>query len=156
GGSLRENVATLDLGDLLYAEAATASVDGADAKTASHAEVAKLKAEVLGIGVSADIIEANASAACSPTGVVTTGDSLIANLRVGKSKIEITGEPNQTIEIGGVLRVIINEQLVWPDGIRVRALHVTALKAVPAADVIVSSAEARVACNAPCEGSSSG
>jgi len=148
GGSLGAKLLSVSVPDLLSAEVASANVDGEGEAAEADATVAKLNETVLGIGISADVIEANANAKCAPGGVESSGNSLVANLRVGGLTVDVTGDPNQTIEVRGILRIVINEQLKWPDGMRVRALHVTALSDVNGGvDVILSSADARVACD---------
>jgi len=94
-----------------------------------------------------DVIDARAVAVCGPA---STGATTIANLRVGGIAIEASGAPNQTIDVAGVLRVVLNEQLAWSDGIRVRALPITALGALQVADAIVASAEAHITCTSAC------
>ena len=151
GGSRHDALLKVGVAPILHAEAATASVVGQGSETSARAEVAKVEAKLLGIGISADVIDARAEARCTSSGVGRSGESRIAALRVGGLAIQVTGAPNQTLEINGILRVVINEQISWADGIRVNALHVTALGSLKVADLIVSSAEARIACSASCQ-----
>ena len=158
GGAIGRQLLHVEVPSVLRARAATANVWSSGSRTDAEAEVAALDANVLGIGISATVLRADARASCTAGGVDTAGASTIADLRVGGVRVDVTGEPNQTIEIDGILRVVINEQIEWPDGIRVRALHVTALGALRAADVIVASAEARVSCDGArtCSGGAGG
>ncbi|TLY13729.1 MAG: hypothetical protein E6K84_03620 [Thaumarchaeota archaeon] len=96
--------------------------------------------------VSADFVRSNTEATCN--GVV--GGSEIANLVVAGQNIVVTGQPNQTISIPGVLTLVINEQINSSSGgtnsITVNALHLTT---VGGTEVIVSSAHSDITCAPP-------
>jgi hypothetical protein len=71
------------------------------------------------------------------------GFSDITALVVAGQPITVTGEPNQVVDILGVLTLTINERIVTDNSITVNALHLhTAL----GADVIVSSASSSISC----------
>lgn len=157
GGEAAATLLELDVPNLGNASVATAKVSSTGTATQAEAAVAKVNLAVLGIGITADVLEAKAQAGCSSSGVQTTGYSKIANLRIAGIRVDVSGSPNQTLNVAGLLRVVINEQIPSNDGIAVRALHVTALGAVlGGVDLIVSSADARVSCSAQCNGCGGG
>jgi len=93
--------------------------------------------------ISADFLEAQSLATC--TGV--SGESDIANLQLAGQKIVVSGQPNQTVNIQGVLTLVINEQITSSSGgtqsITVNALDLTLLNGI---QVIVSSAHSDIHC----------
>lgn len=106
------------------------------------------------LSIKADVIEADSMATCGSA----SGTSTIANLKIGSTPINITGQPNQTLDLfpgnplGLVVKVVINEQI--PDntmghkGLTVNALHAkVALGQTNIADVVLSSADADIACS---------
>ncbi|WP_394850145.1 hypothetical protein LZC95_22140 [Pendulispora brunnea] len=159
GGSLGAKVLSVSVPDLLSADVATANIEGENGTTTADANVTKLNATVLGIGISADVAQASATAKCAGAGVESSGSGLVTNLKVAGLKVDVTNEPNQVFEVRGLLRIVLNEQIKWDDGMRVRAIHITALPTVQGGvDVVLSSADARVDCTSapPCGGSSGG
>jgi len=159
GGSLGAKLLTVSVPQLLSADVANANIEGENGSTKADATVAKLNASILGIGISADVAEASATAKCAGAGVESSGSGVVTNLKIAGLKVDVTNEPNQVIEVRGLLRIVLNEQIKWDDGMRVRAIHVTALPAVQGGvDVILSSADARVDCSAapPCGGNNGG
>jgi hypothetical protein len=117
---------------------------GFDGKAESQAAVADV---VLLPGTSnqitADVLFSQSQATCS--GV--SGFSNIASLTVGGQQITVTGQPDQTITVPGVLTLVINEQIVGPgNSITVNALHLTTVAGI---QVIVSSAESDISCPPP-------
>ena len=93
--------------------------------------------------ISADFLEARSIATC--TGV--SGDSDIANLQLAGQQIVVSGQPNQTVSVPGVLTLVINEQMTSSSGgtnaITVNALDLTLLDGT---QVIVSSAHSDISC----------
>ena len=96
--------------------------------------------------ITADFLESHSLATC--TGV--SGDSEIVNLKLADQQITVTGERNQTISVGGVLTLVINEQVMSSsDGtqsITVNALHVSLVTELGVIEVIVSSAHSDIHC----------
>src|SRR3989475_4264276 len=94
--------------------------------------------------ITADFLQAHSLATC--TGV--SGDSEIANLQLAGQQIVVTGQPNQTVGVPGVLTLVINEQTTSSSGgtnsITVNALHLTLLNG--SIEVIVSSAHSDITC----------
>ncbi len=136
---------TLD--NLLTAEVLAASTSGASGKAESSASLANVV--VLpgsGAQVTASLVRAQTEATCS--GV--HGSSEIADLTFGGKTVMVTGAPNQTVDIVGVARLIINEQMTKENGtfheIQVNALH---LIVFGVAEVILSSAESDINCIGP-------
>src|SRR5713226_4330022 len=93
--------------------------------------------------VTAEFVRSDSQTTC--TGA--TGSSEIANLKIGGQQVSVTGQPNQTIVIPGVLTLIINEQITsssaGTNAITVNALD---LKVATGAQVIVSSAHSDITC----------
>ena len=96
--------------------------------------------------IKADFLEAHSLATC--TGV--SGDSDIANLQVAGQQIIVSGQPNQTVSVPGVLTLVINEQTTSSSGgtnsITVNALHLTGVGLLNGIEVIVSSAHSDITC----------
>src|SRR6266581_560360 len=67
-------------------------------QVASEASLANLGMTVGGTGISADFVMASALAVL---GVESNGSSIIANLSINGTPIQVTGDPNQTIAIPG-------------------------------------------------------
>lgn len=177
GGVLSESLITI--GDpspvqlLLTANVAHAFTSGNGFLAYSQAGVADVN---LGLGpvlptlltVGATVINSQASASCKATGgAMASGNSVLADLKINGTPIVVTGQPNQTIDVSPLIKVVINEQIVDTTGtsaaITVNALHVYLLPSggaldlsqVLTGDVIISSAHADIAnCSAtppPCE-----
>jgi hypothetical protein len=72
-----------------------------------------------------------------------SGYSDITSLTMAGQTIQVTGQPNQIVSVPGVLKLIINEQIVSPNSITVNALH---LQTVTGTDMIISSAKSSVSC----------
>lgn len=93
--------------------------------------------------ITADLVRANSIATCD--GV--SGSSEIVNLRLAGQQINVSGQPNQTVSVPGVLTLIINEQIDsshdMTNEIIVNALHLTL---VTEEEVIVSSARSDITC----------
>jgi hypothetical protein len=93
--------------------------------------------------IKVDFLQAHSLATC--TGV--SGDSEIANLQLGGQQIIVSGQPNQTVGVPGVLTLVINEQRTSSSGgtnsITVNALDLTLVNGI---EVIVSSAHSDITC----------
>ncbi len=125
------------------AEVLLSETQGFDSQAESQAAVADL---VLLPGtpnqITADFVMSKSLATC--TGV--SGSSDIANLQLAGNKITVSGQPNQTFNVPGVLTLVINEQTTTSNSITVNALD---LKTVDGIEVIVSSAHSDISCAAP-------
>src|SRR5207245_11350830 len=94
--------------------------------------------------VSAEFLMARAQAVCTPNGAAVSGSSEIVGLVIDGQAIAVTGAPNQTVELPGAGKVVINEQSSSTGSdITVNALHVVV---DGVADVVISSAHADVVC----------
>ena len=122
---------------VLSGEALHAVTVGWPDQVASEASLANLGLTVGGIGISADFVMARALAVL---GGGISGSSIISNLSIGGVRIEVTGEPNQTVAIPGG-QVVINEQTVSADGSTVNALHA---RVSGVSDVVIASATAGI------------
>ncbi len=104
----------------------------------SAVSLANLNMSVAGVGITADLVMAQASQVLGAAG---SGTSYIDNLSINGTPIDVTGAPNQTIWIPGG-QVIINEQTISSTGTAVvNALHVVV---TGVADVVVASATAGI------------
>lgn len=87
---------------------------------------------------------ARATSTCAGDGSATGTTEM--TLRIGGEVVEIGTEPNTVVELPGVARIVVNEQVADPEadhGLTVRALHLTALEG-GLADVVVASATSGV------------
>jgi len=95
--------------------------------------------------ITAEFLQAHSLATC--TGV--SGDSDIAKLQLAGQDVVVSGQPNQTVSIPGVLTLVINEQTTSSSGgtqsITVNALDLTLVNNI---EVIVSSAHSDITCSA--------
>ncbi len=93
--------------------------------------------------ITADFLQAHSLATC--TGV--SGDSNIANLQLAGQQIIVSGQPNQTVGVPGVLTLVIDEQTTSSSGgtksITVNALDLTLVNGI---EIIVSSAHSDITC----------
>jgi hypothetical protein len=96
--------------------------------------------------ITADFVRANSIATCNEA----RGSSEIVGLRVGQTQVDVSGEPNETYVVPGVLTLIINEQINSShdntNEITVNALHLTL---ATGEQVIVSSAYSDISCGQP-------
>lgn len=139
GGYSEGELVRIAVPNLLDTGVAVAKVSGDENKSYASAELAGLTLNLLGIGIRADVIEAEATAFCGSA----SGASKIANLRINDVVVKIGGQPNQAIVVGP-LSIIINEQKPVANGMAVNALHIRALGI---ADVVLSSATATLECS---------
>ncbi len=116
----------------------------------SSASVNTLGISLLGLGISADVVQSNTSCTCG--GAICSGNSTITDLNVAGTPIAVSGLPNQTVDItvAGVadIHVVINEQIISPGAITVNALHITitALGTLAETDIIVAQAHSGIDC----------
>jgi hypothetical protein len=144
GGAAEASLLNATVPGLLTAEALHATTVGQGNASRSEASVAEVALTVDGNNISAGFLEARATAMCTDNGATASGSSEIAALSVNGQTIPVSGAPNQTVDLPGGGRVIINEQKSpGPGDITVNALHVI----VPGvADVVISSAHADITC----------
>ncbi len=141
-------------GGLLSAEAVHATVVAQGNSSSAEASVASANLTVAGNTVQADLLRSQAQATCDGTGQASvSGSSEVAGLVINGQAITVSGQPNQRVDVPGLLSVVINEQSRSADGnrgdITVNALHVTAFDPVtrePLADVVISSSHADITC----------
>jgi hypothetical protein len=152
GGAETAQAASVNLPGVLDAGIANASTIGQSTYTRSEASVAGADLSLLGLGLEATLIRADAEVNCSKKGKASAnGSSTITDLVINGQPITISGQPNQTIDLG-LVQVVINEQIKSVSGrnasMTVNAIHVTVLDILgaPLADVIISHAEASITC----------
>lgn len=137
GDALDAALTTGSVPSLVSGEALSASSISWPDEVDSQASIANLGVTVGDVSVVADSVLAQAS---SLSGTAATGSSGISGLSVNGAPIDVSGAPNQVINILGG-QIILNEQNVSPSGIVVNAIHVI----VPGADVVIASATAGIA-----------
>lgn len=142
GGAYHNSLLEKSVLGLLNARVLHAATVGHGNMTHSEASVANIGVTASGISITADFLMAEANASCESGQAAFSGRSSIANLVVNGHPINVSGQPNQTINLAGV-RIVINEQSQNGDEISVTALHVSALGL---AEVKLSSAEAGIDC----------
>ena len=145
GGSLSATLLTIALGTTLSSQTISASTSGSGgvATSTAHQEHASVFTGQPA-QVTADVVEAHSQATCS--GV--SGSSVVTNLTFGGNAVVVTGLPNQTVTLGVLATLVINEQIVvaGSSDITVNALHLTL---GTGEQVILSSAHSDVNCATP-------
>ena len=149
GGALEKTLVTASVPQLLSAGVLHAATIGQGNHTRSEASVAGLNLTVAGIGIKANFVSSQADTACSTAGKASvSGSSQITGLVINGKSVTVTGSPNQTINVLGLVKIVINEQSGSASGATgkktVNALHVTALKGV--VDVTIASSYAELTC----------
>ncbi len=148
GGALGTTVATASVPGILNAGVLHAATVGQGDRTLSEASVAGLALGVPGLSIKAGFIGSSAATVCDKSNKATvTGASEIVGLSVNGKAITVTGAPNQTINILGLAKIVINEQSGSASGnkgsLKVTALRVTTLAGV---DVALASSQASMTC----------
>lgn len=151
GGSKDESLINVDEG-VVKASVLHATTVGSGNRTDSMAVTAELGLDLTSLGVdlniNATVLQAVASAECTNGSPVLSGYSDIIGLTINGMPIEASGDPNQTLDIGGLIKVTINEQVETDKSITVTALRVEVLGVLgtPVAEVAISRAEAGLIC----------
>ncbi|WP_394843954.1 hypothetical protein LZC95_43735 [Pendulispora brunnea] len=176
GGHAKADLLDLQIPNLLRARVLDATVDGANCRTDSVAEIANVEVGLsklklgsvvslqvlndllnnLGLqaDIQADVLKATASASCKGGKPVLEGDSIVAKLRIGNNNILeiVPGKANQKIELlgdglGHGITIVINEQLVDSKG-NSGSIQTNALhvNVLDLADVVVAGASAGITC----------
>jgi hypothetical protein len=147
GGDIVKYLAHADLPGILTLTALRAETTGSG--TTSHSEASAVA--LSGGLIQGDILKASATAECTSGGPTVSGSSDLVNLTINGTPVSVNGQPNQLVDVPGVLRVVVNEQVPSLDGntgsITVNALHVTLLNTLE--DIVVSSARADITCTCP-------
>ncbi|HEV8338912.1 MAG TPA: choice-of-anchor P family protein [bacterium] len=119
--------------------ARTSGANGVAESSASLAEVTVLPGQAA--QVTASFVRAQSEATCSGT----RGSTDVANVTFGPLNVEVTGAPNQRVDLPGVATLTINEQTTSTSAgtqeITVNALH---LKLATGDEVILSSAHSDI------------
>jgi len=148
GGARQATLLEANVTDLLTAKVLSASTIGQGNHTRSQASVANLALTVAGVNVKADFISSNAKASCNSSNQASvSGSSQLVKLVINGNAVTVTGKPNQTISVGGLVdaKVIINQQIKSSGKITVNALRVV-VGGGTVADVVISSASAQITC----------
>lgn len=126
GGSIDAGIVTATT-----VQAKVVAVVGRSTATAEAAAV-KVAAPLLPV-VSATGLTARSETTCTGS----TGVAGVATLKVGAINVAVPNNPapNTTLTLAGGIKVVINEQVPVPGGLRVTAVHVTA----PLLDVVLAT-----------------
>jgi hypothetical protein len=133
---ITDTLLTASAPGLLSAGVVSASASSSSSGVNAAASIAGLDLAVLGVGITADAVDTTANASCG----TASGSTIITNLKIAGVHVDVTAEPNVTIAVGTLLKVVLNEQVAIANGISVRAIHVTALNG--SADVIIALSNA--------------
>jgi hypothetical protein len=163
GGEKEASLLEANVPGLLAAQVLHAFTVGHGNNSRSEASVANLSLTLPdntiggGFTIGADFLSSRAEAKCNGGSASVSGSSEIANLTFNGQGLQVSGEPNQTIDLPGGINIKINEQtssVSEQNGeITVNALHIIVFGV---ADVIISSAHADISCPTPpppCPGS---
>lgn len=124
---------------------------GAKDHSDATARTENFELKVPGVEITAQAIAAHAHAECDrATGVESSsGGADILNLTINGNPVTVTGEPNQTIMVRDIAKVVFDEQTKWKSEFKTNAMHVYLFNAsYPAhGDVIVSYARAKITCD---------
>jgi hypothetical protein len=144
GGSLSASLLTIALGGTLTSTTISASTQGSAGVATSTAHQENVSAfPGQAAALTATVVEAHSQATCG--GV--QGSSVVTGLTFGGTPVVVSGQPNQTITLGVIATLVINEQIVASaTDITVNALHLTL---GTGEQVILSSAHSDVACVVP-------
>jgi hypothetical protein len=140
-------------GDALSVQLLNATVVAQGDHSRARTSVAELTLKVAGQSISANFLQAQATAQCSSGAAFIRAESDIAVLVVNGQRIAVTGDVNQRVPIVDALgttlgTVVINEQVADASGgngdVTVSALHIS----VPAADteLFIARAHADIHC----------
>ena len=142
GGDANASLLNLTVPNLLTARLLWARTLGKQGDFAeSRSSVTDLFLTLPGLTITANVLEAEASAKCGRVPPLQ-GSSNILDLRINGQPYTVSSTPNQQVTVNGIT-VVINEQIKSNGGMTVNALHVTANGI---ADVIVSHAHANAGC----------
>jgi len=153
GGSITTGSTTgVNLGvGKVTADVLPSSTSGSAGTTNSSAQVTNAGVNVLTtLNLSAGVVKSSATATCGANGATASGSSTVTKLVINGSPITVTGDPNQTVPLLGVGKVVINEQIPSSTGpgnktLTVNALHVMLLN--PAVDVVFAQSVAGITCS---------
>lgn len=144
GGLLTASLPSADVIGIFRASALSASTSGGNSvaeSSASLTSVELLPSEESAV-VSASFVQVDAQATCDGA----TGSTLIFDLTVDGTPVDVTGAPNQTVQTSAGL-LVINEQTLSPQNggfaITVNALHLVLDGSL--GEIVVGSVESDIA-----------
>lgn len=127
---------------------------GRDGTAVADTKVEDFRLDLPGLNVVATAVASHSEAHCDAPGQISTsGKSTVTNLNINGKAYAITGKPNQSIPVGDIGTVIVNQQIKRFEGdftsFRTVALRVRLLNsAEPAsADIAVASSKAKIFCD---------
>ena len=144
GGTLLASALTLTVPGVMSAGVAEGNTTGGNRDASSESSVANAALAVGGVGITAALLSSETDANCVDGSPGLSGGSNITDLEINGETISISGSPNQTITLlGGLVRVVINEQTRTANSIDVSALHVTVGGIT---DVVVAKTHSDITC----------
>jgi hypothetical protein len=153
GGTKEETVLTIVNPPPLdvRSQTARAITSGADNVSSSNAVVERLSVKIPGLTVSAEVLEANTWAKCSPETqtVKTRAGSQIIGLMINDNAIPANPPPNTKIEIPGVATVILNQRRkLDANTVSANAVHIIVHDVADAgllkSDIVIAHAESGI------------
>lgn len=136
-GALEASQLSGDILGALTAEAPQATTIGYPDQVDSAASLANFALDIAGNAIHADFVNSEASTVLNGA---SSGAATLTNLTLNGVPVQVTGAPNQAVDLPGG-QMVINEQQTSPGGIVVNALHVIV---TGVADVVVGSAVASI------------
>jgi hypothetical protein len=144
GGTLQASALTLTVPGVMSAGVAEDSTTGGNRDASSESSVANAAIAVGGVGITASLLSSQTDANCLGGPPSLSGSSTITDLEINGETVSISGAPNQTITLlGGLVRVVINEQTRTANSIDVSALHITVGGIT---DVVVARTHSDITC----------
>lgn len=120
---------------------------GVDGVASTESGIQNMALELPGLTISAEQVQSFAQAECmSDETVQVSGGSTFSELTINGNTIPVNGNPNQTIEIPNVAKIVINEQVKYSREFRVVGMHIQLLDPSQPinGDVKVAAARAKI------------
>jgi len=112
GGSKSTNLLSGAVGGpvVLTTGVLSGSTVGQNLQSDAQANVNTLNLLVGGTIVSATVVQSNAHAKCVTGGPEISGSSVVTNLAINGNSVTVSGSPNQTVQLPGLGKIVINSQ----------------------------------------------
>ncbi len=146
GGAQNASLVHKSVSGLLTADVLHAATIAEGDRSRSESSLARLHLTVGGSTITANFAMARAQAVCTSNGPVVKGSAEVVNLSINGQTINVTKDPNQSINLPGG-RVVLNEQKISGTG-QNRSITVVGLRVVldGVADVAIVRASAGITC----------
>ena len=129
GKPIEKSTVRLNVPNIAKADVLGTTVTGTRDPEKSSAEVSARATAVnlLNGAITADVVRSSARAdrLATASQSTTTGTTTLVGLKIGGKPVNIDPQPNTTIDILGLGKLVLNQQIKSPTGIIVRALDLT-------------------------------